>query len=66
VEVFMGVFWILFWGSVIYLFVVTIVRPERHREAREPSDAVEIAKRRYARGEISAEQLQEIRHLEEG
>lgn len=63
--VFMGIFWLLFWGSMIYLFVVAIIRPGQGREPGEPSDAIEIAKRRYARGEISAEQFQEIRrHLE--
>ena len=27
--VLMGIFWLLFWASLIYLFVVAIVRPAR-------------------------------------
>jgi len=61
--VFMGIFWILFWASLIYLFVVAIVRPYRGRQPGE--DALDIVKRRLARGEISVAEFQEIRrHLE--
>jgi uncharacterized membrane protein len=64
--VFMGIFWILFWGSLIYLFVVAIVRPAQSRQPGEEADALDIAKRRLARGEISPAEFQEIRrHLEE-
>ena len=63
--VFMGIFWILFWASLIYLFVVAIVRPAQGRQPAEDADALEIAKRRLARGEISSAEFQEIRrHLE--
>jgi putative membrane protein len=63
--VFMGVFWILFWASLIYLFVVAILRPSQGRRPGEDADALEIAKRRLARGEISPAEFQEIRrHLE--
>lgn len=63
--VFMGIFWILFWASLIYLFVVAIVRPAQGRQHGEDADALEIAKRRLARGEISTAEFQEIRrHLE--
>jgi uncharacterized membrane protein len=63
--VFMGIFWLLFWASLIYLFVVAIVRPARGRQPGEDADALEIAKRRLACGEISTAEFQEIRqHLE--
>ncbi|MBI5287596.1 MAG: SHOCT domain-containing protein [Chloroflexi bacterium] len=64
--VFMGVFWILFWASLIYVFVVAIVRPERSRPADEAGDALDIAKRRLARGEINTAEFQEIRQHIEG
>jgi len=65
--VFGGILWILFWASLIYLFVTAIVRPGRHGEAGEQASAMELAKRRYARGEISAQEYEEIRrHLEGG
>lgn len=55
--VFVGVFWILFWASLIYLFLSAFTRGGR----RDGGDALEIAKQRLARGEINAEQFQEIR-----
>jgi uncharacterized membrane protein len=63
--VFMGIFWILFWASLIYLFVIAIVRPAQGRRPDDGADALEIARRRLARGEISTEQFQELRrHLD--
>ena len=63
--VFMGIFWILFWASLVYLIVAAIVRPARGRPDGDDGDALEIAKRRLARGEISTAEFQEIRqHLE--
>ena len=56
--VFMGIFWILFWASLIYLIVVAIVRPDRGRQPGE--DALDIVKRRLARGEVSVAEFQEI------
>jgi len=68
--VFMGVFWVLFWGSLIFLAIAAITRSgggsvsARGRDSDEVS-AMEIARRRLARGEITPEQFQEIRrHLE--
>ncbi len=60
--VLMGVFWILFMASVIYLFLIAFNRGHAH----DDGDALEIAKRRLARGEINAEQFQEIRRHVEG
>jgi uncharacterized membrane protein len=63
--VFMGVFWMLVWASLIYRFVVAILRPSQGHRPGEDADALEIAKRRLARGEISPAEFQEIRqHLE--
>jgi uncharacterized membrane protein len=63
--VFVGIFWILFWASVVYLFVAAVVRPGRDGDGGGRIDAIEIAKRRLARGEITPQEFQEIRrHLE--
>ncbi len=65
--IFGGALWLLFWASVVYLFVATIIRPGHHHDHRagEPEDAMDIARRRLASGDITPEQFQEIRrHLD--
>ena len=70
--VFMGVFWVLFWGSLIFLAIAAISRSgggggSRERGGGDGVSAIEIARRRLARGEITPDQFQEIRrHLESG
>jgi uncharacterized membrane protein len=60
--VFGGIVWILFWVSVVYLLVQAIFRPGRHED--HTSDALEIARERLARGEITPQEYDEIvRHL---
>jgi putative membrane protein len=54
---------LLFWAAVV-LGLVALVRwaarlPWGHRE--EESDALEVARRRYARGEITREEYQRLR-----
>jgi putative membrane protein len=48
---------IVFWLGVIWL-VVSLLRP---RVGEHTEDAVEIARRRYARGEISREEFERLR-----
>ncbi len=65
--IFMGVFWVLFWGSLIFLAIAAISRGwgERERGHDDAASPMEIARRRLARGEITSDQFQEIRrHLE--
>lgn len=57
---FMGVWNLLFWGAIIALAVWAIRRLTGAPEARH-GGPVEIAQERYARGEISREQYEEIR-----
>ena len=68
--IFMGVFWVLFWGSLIFLAIAAISRGgwgSRDHDHDGGGSAIEIARRRLARGEITPEQFQEIRrHLESG
>ena len=63
--IFMGVFWILFWASLIYVFVAAFVRGGRGGGG-DDGDAIEIARRRLARGEVSVEQFDELRRRLEG
>jgi len=64
-----GLVMLLFWGIVIVLAVWVIralTRPERDRGVGGPStlqenSAIEILKQRYARGEISREEYQNMR-----
>jgi putative membrane protein len=64
--IFGGIWMIVFWGLIIGLIVwgVSRVTGERRRDEevppREPSP-VDIARSRYARGEISREEFTQIR-----
>lgn len=51
-----GIFMILFW-VVLVVIVVSLLRREGLGETAE-----EVAKKRYARGEISREEFERIRH----
>jgi putative membrane protein len=63
--VFGGVWVILFWVALIALIVWVIRRiaDRGHGDARGPEklDALEIAKMRYARGEITKEQFDQLK-----
>jgi putative membrane protein len=54
-----GVLWILFWASIIYL-IVSVLAPKERRERYDHDDPLEIAKRRYAQGEITREEFEQI------
>jgi putative membrane protein len=58
--VFDGLLWVLLLGSLFFL-AVRVLERGRHSDVDTPKDALEIAKRRYARGEIGADELAEIR-----
>jgi putative membrane protein len=56
----MGWVWFfIFWGAIIYLFFWAVGRLGSER--RSEDTPLEILKRRYARGEISKEQYEEMR-----
>ena len=57
--IFAGVLWLIFWASVIYLLASALSRALGR--GPEPDDPMEIAKRRYARGEITREEFESIR-----
>ena len=59
---FIGMLWmVVFWGAIIALGVWAVRTLAGRQPASQPNDAVAIAERRYAAGEITREQLAEIR-----
>lgn len=59
--VFGTLLWILFWGAIIYLIVTLISRSGSSERPTRPDDPLQIAKRRYASGEITREEFQQLR-----
>jgi putative membrane protein len=59
--VFGGIFMVLFWGGIIALIVWGISRLTRHGVTPGKETPLEIAKARYARGEITKEQFEQIK-----
>ena len=58
--IFMGLFWVLVIGGIAWLVVWLVNRPARPNAGIEES-ALDILKRRYARGEISREEYERIK-----
>ncbi len=58
--VFDGLLWIVLFGTLVFL-ALRVFERGRGSDRDEPVDALEIAERRYARGEIGADELAEIR-----
>ena len=58
--VFGFLFFILFWGAVIWLIVWAVKKATGHKAATTES-ALDIAKMRYARGEINKDQFEQIK-----
>ena len=58
------VFWLVFLAAIIWV-VVTIVNKNQKSGSNEPvpprEDALEILKKRYARGEITKEQFEQMK-----
>lgn len=58
----MPVFMILFWGLIIWGIVALtrgVAWPGSTESSRQAGSALEVLKRRYARGEISKEEYEE-------
>jgi putative membrane protein len=58
----MPVFMILFWGLIIWGIVALtrgVAWPGSIESSRQTDSALEVVKRRYARGEISKEEYEE-------
>lgn len=61
--VFGGIFFILFWGAIIFLIVWGIRKLSVYSRTGSLSNrsALDIAKERYAKGEITKEQFDQIK-----
>lgn len=60
--VFGGIWMVVFWGGIIALIVWGISRlTRRGSSSPEKQTPLEIAKERYARGEITKEQFEQIK-----
>lgn len=58
--VFGSFLWLIFWGTLIYLFVSFVRAPQPTPEKNE--QPIDLAKRRYANGEITRDEYERIRH----
>lgn len=52
--------WVVFWALVV-LLVVSLVRSRTRESTHRPTAALRVLEERYARGEITAEELAERR-----
>ncbi len=59
--VFGGVWMVIFWGGLIALIVWGISKLTRHDNSVQKKYPLDIAKERYARGEISKEEFEQIK-----
>lgn len=59
--VFGGIMMFLFWGGLIALIVWGITRLRKRDDSTTKHTPLDIAKRRYARGEINKEEFEQIK-----
>ncbi|MDI6858566.1 MAG: SHOCT domain-containing protein [Dehalococcoidia bacterium] len=55
-----GILWLVFLGTILY-FIAYALGGTRTSRRGDEDDALEIAKRRYARGDITREEFEQIR-----
>ena len=56
-----GVWMVLFWGGIIALIVWGITKLSRRNGSTQKRGPLDIAKERYAKGEISREEFEQIK-----
>lgn len=60
--IFGGIWMILFWGAVIFLIVWAVKKLAGKGDTSARKTALDIAKERYARGEITEEEFSRIKN----
>ena len=57
-----GLWMLIFWGGLIALIVWGIMRLTKRSNSAPKHDPLDVAKGRYARGEISREEFEQIKN----
>ena len=58
-----GLLNVLFWGVIIALIIWIIIKINKNNTLTTKQTPIDIAKERYARGEITKEQLKQIKKI---
>ena len=61
VDGFGGLWMVVFWGGLIALIVWGIMKLTRRGDATPKHDPLDVAKERYAKGEITREEFEQIK-----
>jgi putative membrane protein len=56
-----GLWMVLFWGGLIALVVWGITKLTKRSDSASKRDPLDVAKERYAKGEISREEFEQIK-----
>ena len=56
-----GLWMVVFWGGLIALIVWGITKLTRRSDSATKRDPLDVAKERYAKGEISREEFEQIK-----
>ncbi len=59
--VFGGVWVVIFWGGLVALTIWGITKLNRRNDSSSKHDPLDIAKERYARGEISKKEFEQLK-----
>jgi putative membrane protein len=59
--IFGGIFMIVFWGGIIALIVWAITRLTRRDRMESHPSPLDIARERYARGEITRDEFEQLK-----
>ena len=59
--VFGGVWMVIFWGGLVALTIWGITKLNRRNDSPPKHDVLDIARERYARGEISKKEFEQLK-----
>ncbi len=59
--IFPVIWMVIFWGGIIFLIVWGVTRLSKHSDYRGDTQPLEIARQRYAKGEITKDQFEQIK-----